>query len=215
MDAIKKNANKLLASQLRRPEGAVIGRTMLHLLNRWNRHMNAKALAALRLQPGDRVLEIGFGGGDLLAGILENTPGGHVEGIDWSDTAVKHCRRRFDGYIGSRRLDIRQATIEDEIPRDGCFDKICSVNTLFFWKDLAAVFRACHRLLCVPGTLVLCSSTRESLLDETYAAEVFHLHDKDAITAGLVEAGFGIVDDVSVSHPSGDYFCTTANKERG
>ena len=54
-----------LANQLGFPSGW-FGRFLLRLLNRNNAVMNDLVLQEIELQAGDRVLEIGFGGGNLI-----------------------------------------------------------------------------------------------------------------------------------------------------
>jgi arsenite methyltransferase len=64
-----KRLNDLLVSQLARPHGLLTG-PMSALLNRGNRLITAHTIGALDLQPGEAVLEVGFGGGVGLDMVL-------------------------------------------------------------------------------------------------------------------------------------------------
>ena len=67
---------RFMARQLRKPSG-LFGRFVLpRRLSRINVTLNEATLAALDLQPDDRVLEVGFGPGDLIARAVEAVAAG-------------------------------------------------------------------------------------------------------------------------------------------
>ena len=55
-----------------------------HLLNRSNAAVNQLVCDNLHHDPDSRVLEVGFGGGDLLFRIARGIDGGRVDGVDTS-----------------------------------------------------------------------------------------------------------------------------------
>jgi cyclopropane fatty-acyl-phospholipid synthase-like methyltransferase len=57
------------AKQLRNPEGD-IGLAVAEWLNRINRQANARAVDLLHLEPGNYVLEIGFGSGRAVPDVI-------------------------------------------------------------------------------------------------------------------------------------------------
>ena len=61
-----------MASQLGKPEGD-IGRAVGEMMNRANANLTAAVYQRLMMQPGYRVLEIGFGNGRLLPSLLALT----------------------------------------------------------------------------------------------------------------------------------------------
>ena len=58
---------KFIAGQLRQPAGFFGRQIMVRVLNRMNYSMNTLALEVLQLSFDDHVLEVGFGGGELMA----------------------------------------------------------------------------------------------------------------------------------------------------
>ena len=76
-----------IVRQLGHPRG-LGGRLLLHMLNWSNAGMNRLALRALQAGANDRVLEIGFGGGDLIKRLLAQAAPPHVTGLEQSATAV-------------------------------------------------------------------------------------------------------------------------------
>ena len=88
--------NKFIAAQLRKPSGFFGRFVTVRILNLINVPLNRLALENLRLQPDDHVLEIGFGGGDLIARMARIVTQGQITGADFSIDAVEVCKKRFD-----------------------------------------------------------------------------------------------------------------------
>lgn len=118
-----------------------------------------RLLDALSPAPGQAVLDIGCGVGDLtvrLADIVGGPDGGgHVTGIDRSADMIDTAT------AGNDRPDItfRALTAQDLTTTfdDGTFDRIISVACLH-WIDGAdhpGILTACHRLLGPGGRMVL------------------------------------------------------------
>lgn len=74
----------------------------------------AAAIAALPLEPGLRVLEIGCGPGAALREVARRiAPGGHVLGIDRSPRAIKQARAACDAEIAAGLVSLRCVAVED------------------------------------------------------------------------------------------------------
>ena len=58
---------EFFADQLRKPSGSFGRLVMSRFFDRSSRAINQLTMASLAVQPADRVLEVGFGAGDLIA----------------------------------------------------------------------------------------------------------------------------------------------------
>ena len=67
---------------------------------------NDAALAALAINPGDRILEIGFGHGRTLEQLALAAPSGFVAGLDHSSEMYEMARRRCAPLLQSGRLEL-------------------------------------------------------------------------------------------------------------
>jgi arsenite methyltransferase len=180
------------ARQLGRPAG-LFGRWIIApLLNRENREMNALTLRRLDVAAGDRVLEIGFGGGALMAELLRG-PAAHVAGVDPSAEMRGLAARRFRREIARGRAQVRDGTADALPYPDGAFERVCTVNTLYFWPDVDAGLAECRRVLAPGGVLVLCFAAREDM--ERWPGHVhgFTLYEPDDVERRLRDAGFADV----------------------
>jgi ubiquinone/menaquinone biosynthesis C-methylase UbiE len=140
-----------LTRQLGRPEG-LFGGLLLKLLNRVNAEMNREVLVDPPPRAGDRVLEIGFGGGDLMAALLR-APVASVAGVEVSGPALTAGRRRFASEIAKGRLTLIRAGVE-AMPFDAAaFDRVYSCNTLYFWPDLQEPLAEVRRVMAPGGRL--------------------------------------------------------------
>jgi arsenite methyltransferase len=141
-----------IARQLSHPRG-MFGRFIAALMNWHNANMNSFAVRQLALDSRDRVLEIGFGGGVTLQPLLKCAA--YVAGIDRSRDMVEHAKRRYFDAVQAGRAEFREGNVESMPFASGSFDKVCTVNTIYFWPSLEAAFREILRVLAPGGRLVV------------------------------------------------------------
>jgi ubiquinone/menaquinone biosynthesis C-methylase UbiE len=183
---------KMMASQLRKPSGWLIGWIMLGQLNRWNRSMNRKTLATIEARDDDHVLELGCGGGELLGLIADKISSGMVVGMDWSPLSIRYCKWKFRRLIRADRLDLFCQDVA-RIPLPNNFiDCVCSVNAVYFWDRPESVFAECARVLKIGGRLVLCNSVSSELGPQDYPPEYFNSHSVEDVAQALQSLGFSI-----------------------
>lgn len=132
---------------------------------------------ALKLQPGESVLEIGFGTGNSLAAFLEATGmAGMVAGIDISPRMreVAEEKLRAKGLAGRAALKIGDAR---QLPyEDNCFDAAFMSFTLELIPpdDIPLVLAELRRVLKPEGRLAVVAMAtvpegeRASVLEKTY-----------------------------------------------
>lgn len=98
-------------------------------------------LAALDLHPGDRLLEIGCGGGLLLRDATST--GAQAAGLDHSDDMVRLARHTAPG------ADVVLAAAEDLPFADGVITSAAMSVVFLFLDDPVVVLRECRRVLGV------------------------------------------------------------------
>jgi ubiquinone/menaquinone biosynthesis C-methylase UbiE len=203
---------KYLAAQLRRPSGLVGKFVVAPLLNRRNTVLNDAVLQSLGLEATDRVLEVGFGGGDLLSRELPLISAGHLIGVDFSQDMVDLCARRFSSAVASGMLEITCASVERLPLPDGSVDKACTVNAIYFWGDPEAAAAELHRVVAQGGRLVIGFAPRETLERLPVTQHGFAMYEVNEVRALLLGAGFDDVAVKVIEDPDGIDCCVTASR---
>jgi SAM-dependent methyltransferase len=129
--------------------GRIAGRIM-----RWTNKQD-DVVGVLDVQPGDDVLEIGYGPGGLIRLLAERTDAASIRGVDPSpemrDQASGHNRKAI--RAGRVRLDLGTAD-RTGLP-DASVDRVVSVNNVAIWPDLEAAVDELHRVVRPGGTVVI------------------------------------------------------------
>jgi len=165
-------------------------------MNRHNARMNAFAVQQLRLAPSDRLLEVGFGGGINLPSLIAGA--GFVCGVDLSRDVVQQAKARFSESIAARRADFLEGSVEALPFETGSFDKVCTVNSVYFWKSLHSGFAEINRVLVPGGRVVVGFLPKEWMDRGNYPSDIFTARAPAEVIASLTEAGF---KDVRIERP--------------
>ena len=113
------------------------------LVNRWDPSHLRSVRRHLRLDPGDRVLEVGCGRGHLVKAL--RAQGVDAIGVDLNPQAAEHAVT--DG--------VQQADATALPFADACFDALVSVHAIEHIPDLDSALRQMVRVLRPAGSMVL------------------------------------------------------------
>ena len=121
---------------------------------RWTNKQD-EVVGVLGVQPGQEVLEVGYGPGGLIRLLAERTEAAIIRGVDPSpemrEQASRHNRKAV--RTGRVRLDLGSAD-RTGLP-DASVDRVVSVNNVAIWPDLEAAVRELHRVVRPGGTVVI------------------------------------------------------------
>ena len=135
------------------PSGRLSG-PVARLLNTASRGMAAETLDAAS-DPGDRLLDVGFGGGALMRLALERHEHLRVSGLEPSPEMVARAERRFADEMARGRVDVRAGAIEDIPWADDTFSVVVTMNTPYFWRDREQALAEIRRVLRPGGRALI------------------------------------------------------------
>lgn len=131
-----------------------LGRLLGLIWPREHGRLNGQVLGALDLRGGLRVLEVGSGTGHALREAARRVAPGHVVGVDVSELMVDLARRLNRTAVARGEVAVHAGDVAT-LALTGTFDRIFSVNCIYFWRDADAVLAKLASLLAPGGKLVL------------------------------------------------------------
>jgi ubiquinone/menaquinone biosynthesis C-methylase UbiE len=142
--------------------------------------------------PGDRVLDLGCGAGELTADLARVAP--HTVGADVAEAALARARRRHPD------LQLRLVSLEGILPfDDGAFDVVWSSEVIEHVADTARWLSEVRRVLAPSGRLLLTTPAHGRLRLALFGINRFseplgdhlHLYTSASLRRLLTEFGFG------------------------
>ena len=178
-------------------------------LQRYHAHF----LAALNIDPRDRILDIGCGAGQSTRDAARAATAGHVLGIDVSEELLAHARRRSIEE-GSRNIAFELGDAQVHPFPIAAFDLCISRFGVMFFADPIAAFTNIGRALRPGARLVLlvwqerdrnewATAIQEVLAPEgaSSPASAFSLADPVVTTHILTMAGFSSIAFTALHEP--------------
>lgn len=192
-----------IARQLRRPEGE-FGEQIGQLLDKNNRSMTLKTIDSLNLTDGDIVLELGHGICGHLSLLMERGPGLHYTGVEISELMHNKAREINASWV-NRGLASFGLYDGNLLPYpDDSFDKILTVNTLYFWEQPQTLIRELSRVLKAGGLCSIAFGDKEYLESLPVTQFGFEIYDSAKIDELLRHSDFTQKEISSFAEPYTD-----------
>lgn len=183
---------RLISRTAKHPSG-LFGRVLGWIWWRETAPINDHALQLLDVQPGEHVLELGFGPGRTIRQLVQ--AGARVTGVDVSTRMIRLAARRNRTAVRAGTATLHQGDGTDLPIGDRRIDAVVSVHTIYFWSDHAAVAAEFGRVLSPGGRLVLGMRDPALPLTDRADPDVYQQVRLDRSSGLLEAAGF---DEVCV-----------------
>jgi len=191
--------SSLLRSQFGSPSGLFGSLSVAPFLNATNMAFIRTSVELLGLKPDDRVLDIEFGGGYSLLTVAERIPNGQVVGVDHSRDMVDAAASLIRARKLQARIRVRRGNVVKLPFAARTFDKVFTINTIYYWPDLAAGLREIKRVLKPGGRLMVGFRSPASLRLVTLAWDNFKRYEQQEVAAAMRNVGFRLL---RVEHPT-------------
>jgi ubiquinone/menaquinone biosynthesis C-methylase UbiE len=179
-----------MAAQMRKPSGWFGSVILRRLLNRMNMAVVESTISRMGLEPHHHILEIGFGGGAALALVSKELITGVVTGVDFSPEMVREAERRFRTEIASGRIRVQLGDIAALPFASATFDRVFTINTIYFWRDTVQGFGETRRVLKPGGQAVVALRSRENMERVSFTQHGFRLFSPSEVPPFMQQAGF-------------------------
>lgn len=183
----------LLRSQLGKPSGLFGSWIVAPLLNISNQWLVDTAIELLEPEPDHAVLDVGFGGGASLWAMAKRVSHGKIAGVDYSRDMVNNAERAIRERRLHPRVRVRWGDVADLPFRAATFDRIVTVNSLYYWPDLMPALRELTRVLKRHGRLAVGFHSPSGLRPFTSGWENFALYEPEELAGHMRRAGLDVL----------------------
>ena len=153
--------SRYIARQFGKPVG-VGGAFVSSIMNRQNRPFYRDVIQLLSLSDSDSVLDLGCGNGYVLS-MLASGSACMLTGVDFSPDAIKNAMSKNRKFVSSVRMNFVCQDMRELPFPDFAFDKVVSINTVYFWEDLDGIMAEVRRVLKPCGLFVNALYTNDTL----------------------------------------------------
>ncbi len=191
---------KAIAAQLRQPNGEY-GIQVGEKMNEGNLHTNLNTIGALKLDANDNILEIGMGNGYFLKDILLVDSSIKYTGCDFSEIMVKEACKQNEPFVASGQAEFYLADACKLPFEKETFEKVFSVNTIYFWDNLQLVFSEIRRVLKPKGQLTISVRPKSVMEHYPFVKYGFAMFSKNDLTNLFSKNNFRITNILEKAEP--------------
>ena len=151
---MKKDELIEIASQLKLPKGEK-GIEMGKMMDETNINMTRNAIQNLRIDHGNKILELGHGNAGHLDYLLKRAANLNYYGLEMSELMFQEAQQ-INKNFAAKKLAHFLLYDGNEIPfEESFFDKIFTVNTIYFWQNPEKMLLEIYRVLKTKGIFCL------------------------------------------------------------
>lgn len=193
----------LVEANLRKPTG-LFGRMVGHVMAIQHKTLTVWVINQMQIQPTDSILDVGCGGGMAIKLLAQQALQGQVAGVDYSPDMVAQASHRNRHAIRRGQVAIKPGNVASLPYKAAMFDKVCAIESFYFWPDPVGGLREIYRVLKPGGQVAIGlemskeSSRQTAGLQKQFSqrysqrsAELgLSICSGEELTAMLAEAGF-------------------------
>ncbi|MPS66116.1 MAG: class I SAM-dependent methyltransferase [Chryseobacterium sp.] len=184
---MEKEDLKILAQHLANPQGEK-GIEIGEMMNATNIGMTLESIKTLLIEDAETILEIGHGNAAHVKSILNKARNIKYTGIDISETMHYEAKRLNEEYKSQADFVLYEGK---KLPfEDRSFDKIFTVNTVYFWEQPVEYLNEIYRVLKDNGTFVLTFGQRDFMEKLSFTQFNFTLYNTDEMEETVSKSHF-------------------------
>lgn len=198
------NLIKYIGRQFGKPTG-IAGKFSTLIMNIMNQKQYNAVLRNLKIKESDTILDIGYGNGYLISKLAKSN---HARfwGIDISEDMFKVASRKNQKFIDDGNMKLGLGDITKTDFESDFFDKIYTVNTIYFWPNVDSGLTEIARILKPGGIFMNVVYSKKFLNSIPYATYGYAKYSQDELRELSLRNGFKIVDVVTIKEKKAYYY---------
>ncbi|OIQ20132.1 MAG: hypothetical protein BM557_05525 [Flavobacterium sp. MedPE-SWcel] len=193
MDTTDENKMKELAQHLRCPDGDT-GIEVANMMNQVNNNIITRTIESLNISNENSILEIGPGNGNHIIDVITLGSNLMYHGIDISETMILEAKKN---NIQFQNVSF-QLTNGENIPfKNDSFDKIFTVNTIYFWENDLAYATEIARVMKEKAVLSIGFIPKSAMEQIPFTKYNFNKKDIQSVINLLEKVGLKIKDTIT------------------
>ena len=190
---MKQEELQAIASQLKHPTGEK-GIEMGNMMNETNINMTRHSIQNLQIEAGNKILELGHGNAGHVEFIFEQAENIKYYGLEMSELMFQEARQINRNYVSQKQafFSIYEGNI---IPfEDDSFNKVFTVNTIYFWQEPEKLLSEIYRVLQPKGILCITFAEESFMKQLPFTQFEFELYSTEKAEKLIEKSSFKIIN---------------------
>ena len=189
---MKQEELQAIASQLKHPTGEK-GIEMGNMMNETNINMTKHSIQNLNISKENKILELGHGNAGHVEFLFEQAENLKYHGLEMSELMFQEARQINRNFVSQKQAffslyDGNKIPFEDE-----SFDKIFTVNTIYFWQKPEELLSEIYRVLKPSGNFCLTFAEEDFMKTLPFTQFEFKLYSTEKTQGLIKKSDFKIV----------------------
>ncbi len=189
---MKQEELQVIASQLKHPSGEK-GIEMANMMNETNINMTRHSIQNLNISKENKILELGHGNAGHVEFLFEQAENLKYYGLEMSELMFQEARQINRNFVSQKQAffslyDGNKIPFEDE-----SFDKIFTVNTIYFWQQPEKLLLEIYRVLQPNGNFCLTFAQEDFMKQLPFTQFEFELYNTEKAQQLIEKTPFKIV----------------------
>jgi ubiquinone/menaquinone biosynthesis C-methylase UbiE len=190
---MKQEELQAIASQLKHPTGEK-GIVMGNMMNETNINMTRHSVQNLHIEPGNKILELGHGNAGHVEFIFEQAENIKYYGLEMSELMFQEARQINRNFV-SQKQAFFSVYDGNTIPfEDNAFNKVFTVNTIYFWQEPEKLLLEIYRVLQPKGILCITFAEESFMKQLPFTQFEFELYSTEKAEKLIKKSPFKITN---------------------
>lgn len=189
---MKQEELQAIASQLKLPTGEK-GIEMGNMMNETNINMTRHSIQNLNISNENKILELGHGNAGHVEFLFEQAENMKYYGLEMSELMFQEARQTNRNFVSQKQAffsfyDGNKIPFENDF-----FDKIFTVNTIYFWQKPEELLVEIYRVLKPNGNFCLTFAEEDFMKKLPFTQFEFELYSTEKAQELIKKSPFKII----------------------